>query len=418
MVSNAGFPRERRIAAAHQMSGFFVERGHRAFSSNLFEVDVIGTRYLRGLDRVLIETTRGSDGSSKPARALEGSRNLLGYERALYVTCTPIAASLELLTASAPLEFITVEDDAEIGPALVRRGSCPRYDAGFADAWVAAYEAIDALRQAIRRSAANEDRMGRRVKERLASIEAEVWIKPDLLDRLQILETQGWDGRLAQDAANAWYEKVALNRGMAALNDPAELRVNGAAYVQHLERLNYMKAVVHAAFKAQEDDEFYRRLRAIARQQLGYQFPADVTLALSRLEVARYAPSVVQTFFLGLGGFLWMPAFDEELEFLAWHAGCDALTARRAVEFFVRVVPYRRGWWRTAGDVRAIKWFPMHLHGVGAHMRDALHGTAGRWSRSAFPQWRKAFIAARQALDDPHGPMPRRPRRSSGRRTA
>lgn len=425
--TNSGHPLERRIAAVHQQSGFFVERNHYVTPSLSIELDGVATRYPEespnGLDRVIIEGTKGKDGSATRARLLVGDVHILGYERGLLVTRKQIDEPLRRLMVNVgnqPVDLLDVDSEEEVGERLVAAGLCTRADSILTDAWIACYEVIDALCAAIKSCAANEDPFGAQVKKRLRGIQADLWIEPDLIERLRRLELLDWNKNLTQAAARHWPNPAwgtdSRYVGLNALNDREALVLNGVAYLQWLERINLAKAVADAASRALRDPAMLQSIKQVARAKPHLRFPGLVVDATQNMDVVRYMPAVVQAFVFGLGGFIWEYQSRAEFEWMAEHACCDRETAQRALDYFVKqLVSYEREWWRTnTWPIRPLKWFPLHLHGAGVLMRDeVLYRGNGAWPGREREFWvskcRGAAELARASLKDPEAQEPKRP---------
>lgn len=401
MASNAGHTLERLTAAALQQSGYFVERNCFGTSSKLFELDVAATHYTPTPIRCLIETTTGADGTSKSIRRLAGDLMLFGFDRAVYATPKEIDGRWHAIVARHPMSLVQITDDQGVIEALRREGLCTRWDGAAGQAWIAAYEVIDAFRQTVRRRAQENEPSARELKARLAAIEGEVWLEPDPIERLRMLEICQHQSSITMEIARAHYEKATSNHAMAALNDPEELYVNAAAYVQHLERLNFAKAVIDAALHCTQNETSLIRLGDIREDSPSLRFPYLVEKTLPALDHLRYAPSVLQILLFGLGGWISEDDDADELLWIASQAGCDTDVIHDVIEWFEWVVAYSRGWWRAAPGARLIKWYPLHLHAVGYYTRKAVFGSVSAVGEFQCSVYERALSIAIEALDDP-----------------
>lgn len=406
--SGAGHPLERVVAAVCQQNGAFVERNHEFATHGLGEFDVVATSYGGGVSRLLVEVTGGNPPGANDIYNLLGRKQILGCDRAAYLHVGVPDPQKEPLVREAARHgalLICAPDEASVPRVLAEALGLRMPEPELTARWVSNFEIVDALRQTIKGSAADGSEPTRLIKQRLHAIEYSLSMDP--FERMKMLadfEDLGLDltMKAAEVLGNQKLERRV--RVFDALRNPEMLLVAGAAYVQHVGRVHYARAVVDAALATCSDP---KALSVLDRPGLrrGHR---HVRTAIEKLEVAFYLPAVLQGLLIGLGGFVYTPLLARELAFLAQHAGCDVDTVEAALELFPEIVEYHRGWWRQEGAMKLLKFCPAHVHGAGAIMRDHVHGAM--WSLPDLHHWRTAARAARQALREPETTASKRSR--------
>ncbi len=424
MSNNSGYPRERLVASAYAQAGYIVERNRFLGADRSLEIDLVASRYTPWAIHTLVGVTGGSRSPNLHARDVHARRDLLGLDRGVSITRHPVSSS----EIAARLEMrgttlFAIEDDADIVDRLAAGGECPGAVPSLAELWVAAFEVIDVFRATVRKLPISTDEafheIGKEIKDREQEIETVLWLREDQLDRAQALRRLeiSQARSLAQRAADVLHPQGEYrHRAFEAFRKPELLPFHATVHVQLVERLLAARTFVELALSASGDPS----LRADLERVL-FVGPRVVGL-LDRLDEAAYLPSVLQTFFLVLGGFIWTPGRERELEFLGQTAGCDARTAEAVLyEIFPMVLPFsfvRPDWWRSVSGkqtVMAHKFFPTPLHGAGVVARSVIHAGDRRWCETwAPPEWKQAFEFARSQLCDPEGSVAKRDRRSRG----
>jgi hypothetical protein len=258
------------------------------------------------------------------------------------------------------------QDPAQIAEAI--------RDAGLIDAvptdeilggWERSYRVEDGLIQVMKDNTLwkNFETM-RTAKRQLQDITARVWLEPDHWNQAaRLYDLYGEAPKIGRTMANEMapgngnrFFKEALFRGKHP-------EVQACLYLEHRKRIMIAFAATRCALEPDQRP-------GVRPTPASFNHMVD----LIRERDAWHLPTLLQVYFLGLGGVIRLTAEDEEYGLLAGHVGCSAGEAKEMLQLFDELFPYEGSWFYVARDLSRLKLMPAPIRGAGMRLREQVNG--------------------------------------------
>jgi hypothetical protein len=359
---------ERALAAALQARGWFVLRNVRDPREQAFELDVLGYKLSgEGAASVLAEAKGGKKAHFSELWKLLGLKTHLKIERGVLLANPNDKDHADKVKVGEGHEVAVIDQDpAQIAEAL--------RDVALIDAvptdeimggWERCYRVEDALIEVIKDPGLWKSFETVRIaKQQLQDITARVWLEPDpWVQAAWLYELYGQAPKIGRTMAN----EMAPGNGHRLFNEALfrgkHPEVQACLYLEHRKRIMVALAATRCALQSEHT-------MWAPPTPASFNHMVDVI----REREAWHLPTLLQVYFLGLGGVIRLTAEEEEYGLLAGHVGCTSEEARELLRLFDELFPYGGSWFYVARDLSRLKLMPAPIRGAGMRMREAVLG--------------------------------------------
>jgi hypothetical protein len=359
---------ERAVAAALQARGWFVMRNARDPFEQAFELDVLGYRLSRaGVESVVAEAKGGKKAHFTELWKLLGLKTHLHIQRGVLLANPDDKDHAEKVAVGEIHDVAVVDQDpAEIAGAL--------RDAGLIDVipnddilrgWERCYRVEDGLIEVLKDPTLWKDFATiKMAKRQLQDITARVWLEPDPWKQAQWLYgLYGEAPKIGRTMANEMAPGAGQRLFNEALYRAKHPEIQACMYLEHRKRI----MVAFAATRC-----------ALEPERRGWIPPTPATfneiVKSIRERQAWHLPTLLQVYFLGLGGVIRLNEPEEEYALLASHVGCGSEEAKSMLALFDELFPYGGSWFYVARDLSRLKLMPAPIRGAGMQLREDVTG--------------------------------------------
>ena len=304
-----------------------------------------------GVASVLAEAKGGKKAHFTELWKLLGLKTHLKIARGVLLANPEDPDYADKVEVGAEHEIAVIDQDpAQIAEAI--------RDAGLIDAvptdeilggWERSYRVEDGLIQVMKDNTLwkNFETM-RTAKRQLQDITARVWLEPDPWNQAaRLYDLYGEAPKIGRTMANEMapgngnrFFKEALFRGKRP-------EVQACLYLEHRRRIMVAFAATRCALEPDQRP-------GVRPTPASFNHMVD----LIRERDAWHLPTLLQVYFLGLGGVIRLTAEDEEYGLLAGHVGCSAGEAKEMLQLFDELFPYEGSWFYVARDLSRLKLMP------------------------------------------------------------